>query len=441
MISCFFIGQSGFLLAAEKEQLFLMDDSCQQVLIGPVVDLEKLEKEKIESLKGNNFCLKIVSGDEANGKSHFVNLSKSWLLDNQIVEMGGGNLLTEVNKNRQNVVFSSDDVMGQPLVMQVQPREQKSGSLARDFFQDNPVTTASSVTIATVFSFATIANFLFGIQGTEQLRGLFVNLLGVTFLWRKRRRVAGVVYDGITGGPISLATVSVVDENGKIKETKVTDRNGAYFFLVTPGKYQLRVAKEGYRIIKEEEDSKLAVKYRPGYFEGKTLQLSGDDLIIKEAIALIKSGQTVSLGGRVALFFEKLSGSLFWEILFWVGFIFSSIILFFNPTAWNFLINAIYLISYLFQKANFHKISWGTVFSRGGSPEAFAMIRVFSDDNEDNFIARVIADEKGRYALILDAGNYILKANDSQGKQGEKGRLLVRLNKRKFVTENIVLSE
>lgn len=441
-LSLLLLSQLSFAFAAENKQFFLLDQNCKRVLIGPIASLENIKKNKIASLSGDSFCLKVSTGDTVNGKDYFIRITKDWLLNNQVVEVGGNDLLTANAKDRQNMVFSSTNGSEQPLVLQIKQSKGGKSLALKDFFQHNPVVTTGSVAVATVFSLATIANFLFNIHGFEQLRGTFINFLEIIFLWRKKHRVAGIVYDGITGKPISLATVSVVDQQGKIKETKTTDRNGAYFFLVAPGEYQLRILKEGYRVIQEHEEHLLTVKYKPSYFEGKILQLSGSDLLIKDAIALIKLGQSISLNSKVALFFENFSNSFFWEILFWTGFIFSSVILFFNPTAWNFLINAIYLISYLFQKANFHKINWGTIFDRNGAPVAFAMVKVFSENEGNNFIARAIADEKGRYALILDEGEYLLEINSSQDGSGESkktGKLKIRLNKRKFVAEDIVL--
>jgi hypothetical protein len=57
----------------------------------------------------------------------------------------------------------------------------------------------------------------------------------------------GVIYESRTGVPVPMATVKIIDpEYNRILETKLTDFDGRFSFLVTPGKYIIKVDKENY---------------------------------------------------------------------------------------------------------------------------------------------------------------------------------------------------
>lgn len=72
-------------------------------------------------------------------------------------------------------------------------------------------------------------------------KNLIVILRDVTPSW-------GIVYDSKTKRPVENTIVRIFDaEYHKVLETKVTDEEGRFEFLVKPGKYYLTATKEGYR--------------------------------------------------------------------------------------------------------------------------------------------------------------------------------------------------
>ncbi|HPH79039.1 MAG TPA: carboxypeptidase-like regulatory domain-containing protein, partial [bacterium] len=57
----------------------------------------------------------------------------------------------------------------------------------------------------------------------------------------------GIIYESRTGNPIAMAVVKIIDpEYNRVLETKMTDFNGRFSFLVVPGKYIITVEKDGY---------------------------------------------------------------------------------------------------------------------------------------------------------------------------------------------------
>lgn len=86
---------------------------------------------------------------------------------------------------------------------------------------------------------------------------------------KKKEKPWGVVYDSRTKLPIDPALVTIaVHENGvgEFKQTRTTDIEGRFSFLVTPGKYVLTAEKTHYRfpsrVVKGQEDGEYKNVYR-----------------------------------------------------------------------------------------------------------------------------------------------------------------------------------
>ena len=74
----------------------------------------------------------------------------------------------------------------------------------------------------------------------DKKRGMILLLRDITPSW-------GIVYDSETKEPVESAIVRIFDkEYNKLLETKVTDGQGRFEFLVKPGEYFITATKEGY---------------------------------------------------------------------------------------------------------------------------------------------------------------------------------------------------
>ena len=73
------------------------------------------------------------------------------------------------------------------------------------------------------------------------------NESGFIILINKHALPWGTVFDSVTKKPIDLVLVRLLTgSNKKVMETKVTDRDGRFGFIVPAGKYYIFVSKEGY---------------------------------------------------------------------------------------------------------------------------------------------------------------------------------------------------
>jgi len=96
----------------------------------------------------------------------------------------------------------------------------------------------------------------------------FLEFIGL----RKRRKRFGIVYDAGTKRPLPFAMLRIFDaKEERLKERSVSDKNGAFGFLVPSGEYLIKVFKSGYHFPSE--------KVLPGELrrieEGKTKFIPG----------------------------------------------------------------------------------------------------------------------------------------------------------------------
>lgn len=220
----------------------------------------------------------------------------------------------------------------------------------------------------------------------------------------KRKKVWGVVFDNITGMPISMAAVSVYNKDDRKVDSRVTDSYGAYSFLVSPGEYRLEVDRKGYAFNPQNEGK---IFYLDQY-SGEKISTKEYD-IIKKDIPMSQNENTYQKA--VQSFKVKKTFSY---IFLLGGMIFSFGVLVFDQSVINYIICLLYSISVLISYGMAGGKKWGTILNQLKKPEPFATIKVFEKETE-KLKARTISDEKGRYFLILDPGRYEVKINTVSG--------------------------
>ncbi|MFA6099717.1 MAG: hypothetical protein WC750_02420 [Patescibacteria group bacterium] len=68
----------------------------------------------------------------------------------------------------------------------------------------------------------------------------------IMLLGRRKKQKYGVVYNSLSKLPLDLTAVRIKDNAGRIVQTKITDRQGRYTFLIPKGQYALDISKPGY---------------------------------------------------------------------------------------------------------------------------------------------------------------------------------------------------
>ncbi len=283
-----------------------------------------------------------------------------------------------------------------------------------------------------IFSILNLAYIGSQLNSISQIPYIFLNLLGF-FAFRNRRQKEGRVYDVKTGQPIPFARIAVYDENGHMRETKVSDKMGTYFFLVPKGKYFLNVQKKGYDLISSKNNiANARIIYNSLYVRKKELDFDQDGIIAENIPLIAKSKKNKEF----ILIFKRFI-DIFLDLLFYTGFIASILISITDLSYYNIFISFIYLFLYLLKIVNIARPKWGTVYSDRGESQAFSFVKVFEKNSKD-FIARAITNEKGRYAFILDKGSYNLEVTTINK---EEAKDKIRIKQRRIVAKDIKVKQ
>ncbi len=260
-----------------------------------------------------------------------------------------------------------------------------------------PVTTG--VVAVSTFSFISFSNLL------PFLRLLFLQPL--LLLGYRKREKWGQVYNALSKLPVDLAVVRLLDaESNKVVQTKVTDKEGRYAFVVEPGKYKIEVQKANFSF-----PSNLLLGYksdgrRPDIYHGEIIEVKEDDSTITVNIPLDVVGEKTKKPKR--LVWQKI-GRVLQSVISILGFIITLISLYISPVWYIWVLLFIHIIFFLFFRRLAKPIKpkgWGIVYdSKNKKPVARAIARLF-DAKWNKLVSFQVTDRKGRYYFLAGDNKY-----------------------------------
>lgn len=228
----------------------------------------------------------------------------------------------------------------------------------------------------------------------------------------KKEKPWGVVYDSVTKQPIDPAMVTIsVHENGvgEFKQTRVTDIQGRFSFLITPGRYVITAEKTNYlfpsSIIKGAQDGKYKNVYHGEVFEVE------NPYIVNLNIPMDPQGfdwnQSIK-GGTPQRVLELLNENKR-SILIGAGLLSTVLIYLFLPMALTLLVGGFYAFNMLFIKTYIEQKLWGTVIYRITKEPAPRLIIKAIRKPFNLTVAHTTSDHLGRYFLLLAQGAYTIQ--------------------------------
>lgn len=252
------------------------------------------------------------------------------------------------------------------------------------------------------------------VQWFYYINYLFSWILSLVGL-KKKRKPWGVVYDAITKNPIDLAIVRLIDgKTKKLIETQVTDKNGRFSFVPTPGEYSISVAKQEFlfpsKIITEIIDGEYTNIYRQ-----ESISIKNTDEVIQLSIPLDqrvpailqkKTLNTVARGliGKYALASLVVSMAISVALTTYVPSTLNAVLL---------LINSVFVMSQVMLMAHEQK-PWGVVFNALNlKPVPLAAIAIF-DAKQQKLLRSRLTDYYGRFNFLAPAGEFILSVSKEQ---------------------------
>ena len=213
------------------------------------------------------------------------------------------------------------------------------------------------------------------------------------FLWYlppKKRKPWGVVYDIENRKPIAFAIVRILNGTGKVLKETVSDLKGRYDFILDPGTYTMEI------------ESGSFAKYT------SQVNIRNTDEQHTEDVGLAKGSGASRFMLKEKLYYIYLYS--FWTIGT-IGLIFSAISLILGFDVLNLLILIFYAVQIYFLLKTRKPQNWGYVFDTITDERltgVFVRILGITDGRQLNVI---LTDEKGRFSLRLDEGDYLLKTD------------------------------
>lgn len=235
----------------------------------------------------------------------------------------------------------------------------------------------------------------------------------VLFLGRRKRKGYGVIYNAISKEPIGLAVVRLYQVKGeqelpgKLVKSRVTDKEGRFYFLVQPGTYRLTVTKAGFQFPTQHLKSKKEDVQFTDLYHGELLRVTEADAVITPNIpidpsvtAKYQEPKNIKWRARLRVIQHTiaLSGVL-------LSFVFAIIRPNVLAAAMVLLQIGIYLFVQRLAKPRKPK-SWGIVYDKlTGRPVANVVARIF-EPKYNKLLETQVTDNKGRYSFLLGPSEY-----------------------------------
>ena len=279
---------------------------------------------------------------------------------------------------------------------------------------------------------APIAGVISSIGLLSTIPGFATRIVNLIFSipFYRRRRPYGIVYDSETKEPIDPAYVTVFNaDTGAQLDTKITDINGRYGFLLPVGNYRMIAQKTHYvfpsvKLMNKQSDEVYDNLYFGDVF-AVTDQNKNAIITLNMPMDRTETDWNQEEKKRMGLWDFFTRNSKLWErvsmTLFIFGFLFSIYALIVYPTLWNIIVFILYIVFTLFQLFGFGPIKIGTITDRMGRPVPHAVVRVWNA-HLGTQIAQRVANENGQYYLLVSKGDYYITV-DAKNASGGYDRL------------------
>ncbi len=246
----------------------------------------------------------------------------------------------------------------------------------------------------------------------------------------RRRRPWGIVYDSETKEPIDPAYVTVYNaDTGAQLDTKITDINGRYGFLLPVGNYRMTAQKTHYVFPSAKLMNKQSDEVYNNLYFGDVFAVTDENKNAVIALNIPMDRTEVDWNQeekkRMGLWDFFTRNTKLWErislTLFILGFLFSIYALVVYPTLWNIVVFVLYILFTLLQLVGFGPVKIGTITDGMDRPIPHAVVRVWNA-HLGTQIAQRVANEKGQYYLLVSKGDYYITV-DAKNASGGYDRL------------------
>ena len=237
------------------------------------------------------------------------------------------------------------------------------------------------------------------------------------FLWGRKRKGYGVVYNAISKRPLDLATVRLykmpddwqgdTSVPGRLIQSRVTDKEGRYYFVPKPGRYRLSALKVGYTF---PSDYLVSVKDDGAYldvYHGEPVEVEDENAVITANIPMDPS-QAAEFHEPKAVIRRRRMRRV-QEAVSVLGVMVAVVVAIIRLTTLTICVATVQVAVYFLVRrlARTPKPrNWGIVTSDDtGRPLSNVVARVF-EPKYNKLLETTVTDAKGRYAFMLGPNEY-----------------------------------
>jgi hypothetical protein len=269
----------------------------------------------------------------------------------------------------------------------------------------------------------------------------FLFLQPVLIFGKRKREGWGIVYNCLDKLPIDLAVVRLIDaKTHKVIQSRVTDKQGRYLFVVEPGEYQLEVVKSGYvfpsKLMAEvRADGRLADIYH-----GEHVAVTQEEINITPNVPLDPIGEAKTIKRIVR---EKRL-RVFQHIVSFSGIMLTAVSLYISPTWYIGAFLAVHIGLYtLFIRQLKPKTpkGWGIVYDKDEKkPIGKTVARLFSKEF-NRLVSSQLTDKNGRYAFLVGPSDYYVLYEKEGYKQMKSRDIDMKEVKEPLIKEDVELEK
>lgn len=250
--------------------------------------------------------------------------------------------------------------------------------------------------------------------------------------WRKRENKWGIVYDSVSKRPLSTAKVEIFSQpDGELRQTRHTNRDGSFGFVIGDGVYSLNFSKKNYffpsKVVLGSRDGKFGNIYHGEKIDlnGRNGQVVSNNIRMNVPIDLAglhSERKVVVKSWRFADRFFGIMGTL----CLLVGTIVSIYIIAIaeNGALSGVIYLAVFVVLWAMKISryfNFSKLG----FTTDGRNEPLEMVTVQVVDKDRNVKGRTLSASDGRFFFDLPPGLYQFNASRTGYDQAISGPILI----------------
>ena len=234
----------------------------------------------------------------------------------------------------------------------------------------------------------------------------FVFLQPLMLLGRRKREKWGMVYNSLTKLPVDLAIVRLFDaQTGKLLQTKVTDGQGRYAFIMDKGSYRLEAQKINLVFPSELLKGFKNDEEKTDIYHGEIIEVNEKNSLITANIPLDPISETKTPKRIIKeKFLRRIQNGFSW-----LGFLVTAASLYISPIWYMWILLGVHLFILLV----FRRISkprrargWGIVYDQDTNlPVGRVVARLF-DSQFNKLVATEITDKNGRYHFLAGGNKY-----------------------------------